>query len=276
MNHINLQTSLSFADLLDRAFRFSRAHCFTLWSSVVRIFALTFSLTVCLTLLFGTLWPLALLVFVNLVIGLNVLVALTAQLSTDQAIPRSTRWRDQFRRYVSVLGAYGLQLIILLLPIAFLIGCIFLLDFLYRNEPPPMGSADTASEQMFYHISLLFMVIYPCFVAYIVSSFWLAIPAIVLEHVGALDGLKRSWHLVQPSLRKQFLALLLIFILHTITQVPSFLLLWQWPIIAGDSTHGLKLLLLAVTVQSGLTVCLPIQAAITTVIYWYYCNHTFL
>src|SRR6476646_2021319 len=106
MNHISLQTSLPFADLLDRAFRFYRAHFFTLWSSVVRVFALTFSLTVCLTLLFGTLWPLALLVFVNLVIGLNVLVALIAQLSTDQAIPRSTRWRDQFRQYGSVLGAY--------------------------------------------------------------------------------------------------------------------------------------------------------------------------
>jgi hypothetical protein len=276
MKPINLQTSLPFADLLDRAFRFSRAHFFMLCSSVVRIFALTFSLTVCLTLLFGTLWPLALLVFVNLVIGLNVLVALIARLSTDLAIPRATRWRDQFRPYVSVLGAYGLQLVILLLPIAFLMGCIFLLDVLYRNEPAPMGSADTASEQMFYHISLLFMVIYPCFVAYIVSSFWLAVPAIVLEHVGALDGLKRSWHLVQPSLRKQFLALLLIFILHGITQVPSFLLLWQWPIIAENSTQGLKLLLLAVTVQSGLIVCLPIQAAITTAMYWHFCNHRFL
>ena len=276
MQHIDRQPSVPFADLLDRAFRFYRAHFFTLWSSTVPMFTITFNLAVCLTILFNTLWPLTFLVLVNLIIGLNVLVARIARLDTDPAVPQSTHRSDHCRQSVSVLGAHGLLLIILLLPVALLIGCIFLVDFLYRNEPPPMGSADTASEQLVYHISLLFTVIYPCFVAYIVSSFWFVVPAIVLEHVGTLEGLKRSWHLVQPSLRKPFLALLLMCILHGITQLPSLLLFWQWPIRIADPTYGFKVLLLAVTVQSGLTICLPIQAAITTALYWDFCNHASL
>jgi hypothetical protein len=276
MNQINVQTSMSFADLLDRAFRLYRMHFFTLWSATVPIFALTFSLAICLTIVFSTLWPFAFLGFVNLVIGLKVLVDVIARLAIDQAAPRDTRIRDQIRQYTSVFGAQGLQLIILLLPFALLIGCLFLLDFVYRDEPAPMGSADTASEQMFYLISLLFLLIYPCFVAYMASSFRLVVPAIVLEHIGSLNGLKRSWQLVQPSLRKPFLALVLIVILHGITQIPSLLLLWQSPLISGDPSQGFKMLLLAITVQSDLSVWLPIEAAMTTLLYWDFHNRAFL
>src|SRR5437016_2524117 len=94
MQHINRQTSVPFADLLDRAFRFYRAHFFTLWSSTVPIFALTFSLAVCLTILFNTLWPLTFLALVNLIIGLNVLVARIARLDTDPAVPQYTHRGD--------------------------------------------------------------------------------------------------------------------------------------------------------------------------------------
>jgi hypothetical protein len=274
MKHVDPQSSLPFADLLDDAFRLYRAHFFALWSTTVRMLAFTFGLAVAPTILFSALWPLALLAFVDFGIGLTMLVDIIARLVSGQAAPRSTRTYHQLHQYASALGAYGVQLIVLLLPIALLIGSVFLLDVIYRDQPRPLGSADTPSEQMFYRISLAFIVLYPCFIAYIVSTFRLVVPAIVLEQVGPLVGLKRSWQLVRPSLRKPFLALLLILLLHGITQIPTLFLLWQWPISAGDPNQRFEFVLLAIASQSGLSVGLPIHAAIITLLYWDFSTRT--
>jgi hypothetical protein len=108
----------------------------------------------------------------------------------------------------------------MLLPFALLYGGALLLEALHRNDPPPIGSANTPFENNFFCLSMVFIVFYPLSVIFVTCIARLIIPAIMRERKGLLQGFQRSWLLTRTAWRKSLITLLLVTVLYLITQLP--------------------------------------------------------
>lgn len=247
---------LSISDLLDATFRLYRAH-FLLFCRITAI------LLVPLTIIgiFTKLLPVAdsilglcqSLVVNNLLTAALVYVA--GQLYFQQMPSTKTAYQTGWQKCVRVWGAMFLQGLALIVPIIAVAAVIFLA---------------TVAGISAVLVGTVGGVVMLCVILFFTMRWYVAVPIIVLEGLGAVDGLQRSWNLTK-SRKWHVLAtsLSLGTIAFIFTTMPTLFVNYGSSILG---TFGVELSVSAqvayVITQLGLILTLPLTAIGQTLVYY--------
>ena len=154
----------------------------------------------------------------------------------------------------------------LVVPIALLYGLLLLNTFAHRNDPPPLGSADTPEEQAAIWLLLVFICSYPWWVLLILAGCRLAVTAIVLDGVAPSMALRTSWGVGRTAFHYVLFTSLLMSVIHVITQLPM-LTLVQLNAVALTLEPSFDSFLLSTALHFGLSLALPICLILETFLY---------
>lgn len=202
----------------------------------------------------------------NLMIG--ALANAIASSYMGQPISILGAYRLGWRRLRALLGASLAPLLLSLLGVALVGGCAlgaFWTLGVRTGEQPNIGLAIVAVLGLFG-----MLIAFGCISLFFYVRLLLATQAIVIEGLGALDGLRRSWRLVGQALWRSIGIVLLVFLMAAIV---SYIV--QLPLLAvsAASTFLLKSLVLTQALNALATyatqiLILPLQFIIFTLLYY--------
>lgn len=247
---------LSIGEILDRTFRLYRNHFFLLISIAGLALVPIYILQVLSQILVRDI-QIAGFVQNGLNLVQNGLVFCLVQGSLAQAIswaylsePFSIRTAYQagLNRYGSLWGTFFLQGLAIGAPVA-LVGCLVI------------AMAGTGGG-----VLILLLLIVP-YAAYLGTRWLAAIPGVMLENLGATEGLRRSWNLTSNVFWRVFgisaLANLLTFI---IAQLPGMAVMYALTLFFPDATIGSVIGLL--TTAFSVILALPFSMGVIVLLYY--------
>jgi hypothetical protein len=248
---------LRVADLLDLAIRLYRAHAIKLLQLCALLIVpmtlvrLAFITSPTINQLFASLQSIVLLPLLGAVLTLA-----SARAYWHETISSSQVYRSGARRLLSVLGAFMLEGLIMVLPLA-VVGGVMVAVVLAASSASPLA----------WIVPLLLGV--PIYVA-ISAKYAVMVPVIMLEQVGASTGLSRSWRLTSGRFWPVVVIVVATSLLTiVVAQLPSTSLAY---FSARASASGATVPWLAtaqlVLEQVGLLIALPLQYLIPTVLYY--------
>jgi hypothetical protein len=247
---------LSIGDLLDGAFRLYRRR----FVFLIAIAALPLAPAGLVQLLFqrsdgGQ----ALALFIQSVLLMPLisatLIHCIARTRADAPPSLGAAYRAGLGRYPSLLLAVLLQGLLIGIPAAVIGGCLGLLLL--------PGSLGGGSAPLILVVVLILLLVLP-----IVTRLILANQAIVLERCGAVDGLKRSWNLTSGWFWRTFwvstCAAILTYLIGTL---PALTITFALGLADPASASSLAPSITTAVSQAGLIAALPLQLAISTLLY---------
>ena len=249
MNTAPTLRPLSLVEMLDGAFRLFRAN-FVLFTGIVAFLLVPITLLQLLSwLLFSDLQVIALLqsVFFQAFITAALAQAISA-IYLNQEITITGAYGSSKHRFLSIFGALFLQGLAVGIPIFALVFC-----------------AATAGGEAVAGILILFLVV--PYVLYVTTRWAVVVPGVVLEDLGAADGLRRSWHLTDGSVWRVLGILVISGILTlVVAELPGLTLTLLLEMLAPTSTFT-PLVSMLVT-QITLLIALPFTTAVNVLLYY--------
>ena len=252
----SLFRQLSIGDLLDAAFRLYRRR----FAFFVAIAALLLVPTGLLLLLFqqsSGIQTLALFIqniFMTPLISATLIhcVARTHDSATSSI---RAAYRVGLGRYLPLLLAMFVEGLLIGIPMAIVVGCLGAIVL-----PSSIGGSLAA---LIFVVVLVVLLVLP-----IVTRLALANQAIVLEQCGPVEGLKRSWYLTSGWFWRTFWVSTCAGILtYLIGSLPALAIEFVLGLTDPTSAASLAPSITTVVSQAGLIVALPLQAAISTLLY---------
>lgn len=250
---------LTLAQLLDRAFRLYRSN-FGLFIGIV---AASFIPITVLQVVSQALWGTT--TIVNLVQNIFIESLVSGSLAWaisrvyhHQPTSNGNAYQACLRRYLSLVGAIILQGLALGMPIIIMFGCTSVFMVVNSRRVPDDGSV------------FLMLILIPCLVPFFLYYFirWVVtIPSIIVEDLGATQGLRRSWRLTAGSFWRILGVLVVAFLLtFFVAQLPGLTLRYAVELIAPIS--AITPVVDMVISQLSHVIALPLSMAITVLLYY--------
>jgi hypothetical protein len=201
------------------------------------------------------------------------LTSAVAESYLEKPVGFASAWGEALKRIGPLLGAVGLQLLILL-ALASPIILLFLLGFgVFFSDLGNLesGTSSGAASGALGLICGAYCLLIPAFIlgAYIFVRLSLVAPAIMIENLGPRQALRRSWRLVEGYWWRTFGILLIVGILAAIVEAgPAALITATGIALTGDlSNIWVNIFAAVVTVATG-AIFIPIQLTATTLYYF--------
>jgi hypothetical protein len=250
---------LTLAQLLDRAFRLYRNN----FGLFVGIVAAAFIPITVLQVMSQALWGTT--TIVNLVQNIFIESLVSGSLAWaisrvyhHQPTSNGSAYQACLRRYLSLLGAIFLQGLSIGVPGVILIGCGSFLILRASRVP-------TSPFQDFIALIPFFLII-PVLL-YFFNRWAVVIPSIIVEDLGATQGLRRSWRLTAGSFWRILGVLVVAFLLtFFVAQLPGLTLRYAVELIAPIS--AITPVVDTVISQLSHVIALPLSMAITVLLYY--------